>query len=833
MPEPDTIDRHLCEVWLLSLAMIITGCGDSSDRQDQLASTYHSSVVRTSYGIPHVTASDWGSLGYGYGYAFAQDNFCVLMKQVLYANGRSAEFLGDAGDLESDLLYQWVNGDEEALRAEWIDAQEARFQDLILGFAAGLSRYFHDTGADQLADGPEGCRGAAWAREINEIDLVRVYRKALLQAGVDNDILKRGITDVIGPEQTLAVSGAQSETQTAHRTVRALKPLSGDDLFRGFIDPANHGSNVLALGGDYTQSGRGMLLGNPHQPWQGTGRWHELHLTIPGEYDVMGATLLGLPMVTVGFNKDIAWSHSVTPASHVGLYELTLNPDNPMQYLYDGEYRDISKVQVSARQLEDDGTLSEHGFTIYLSHYGPIVNLRRQNNLLDGWPMALGGRSIMAVRDPNLTNNRALLQWVNMGQATSIEEFSSALKDVGLPWVHTAAADRHGDLLYADASVIPRVTAQQLEDCIDTTVTSAITSLANRLFFALNGSRSECEWGRSPDSPEGTNIYGYSELPKLRNRSYALNYNNSYWLANVDTPLTGFPFLMGPLGGEGEQQFLRGNIGHQQVAERMAATDGLDDSPGFSLHSLKGLMLSSRVMAAEMALDDVLLICASNELDERMTPLMNEACALLSAWDRRVNTDSIGAHIFTEFWRAFADQNPSARGAYFIDNPEIWREPFDPGRPTSTPAGIDTTLTANHDRVLAALDTALQRLNEAGVALDLPFGEVQAVQRNEFTIPIHGGWDEMGSFSVIKVRLNQGGYRNITGGNSYIQAVTWDESDCPLADTLLAHSQSTDPESPHYSDQTRLYSDKVWTRMAFCEDDVEREQIGETLVLEE
>ena len=820
---------HFRAVWLLAVVLVLNACSDSSDGTGQSTTRYQASVVRTSYGIPHVTATDWGSLGYGYGYAFAQDNFCVVMKEVLYASGQSAEFLGQDGDLQSDFVYQWVNGDEAALRAEWIDAQDQKFQDLVIGYAGGLSRYFEETGVDLLAEGPEGCRGASWARVINEIDLVRVYRKSLLQAGIDNGILKRGITDVRGPDMLLTLTAPRSESRVAARKVHNWSASPGDMLFEGYIDPASHGSNFLALGGDYTQSGMGMLLGNPHQPWQGTGRWHEVHLTIPGEYDVMGATLLGLPMVTIGFNKNIAWSHTVSPASHIGLYELTLNPANPMQYLYDGEYRDISSVEVSAKQLEPDGSLSEHQFSIYLSHYGPIINLKRQSALLDGWPMILGEASIMAVRDPNLNNARGLLQWVKMGQASSMDEFSDALKQVGLPWVHTAAADRHGDVLYAEASVIPRVTAEQLDSCIDSLVTESITSLANRLFFALNGSRSECEWGRSPDSPEGTNIYGYSELPTLTNRSYALNYNNSYWIANQDTPLTGFPFIMGPLGGEGEQQFLRGNIGHQQVVERMAAADGLDDSPGFTLDSLKGLMLSSRVMAAEMALDDVLEICNASTLDERTT----EACSLLAAWDRRVDTDSIGAHIFTEFWRAFADANSSNRGAYFIENPEIWRQPFDPARPTITPAGIDTTVTTNHDRVLAALATALQKLAEAEVPLNLPFGEVQAVQRNEFTIPIHGGWDEMGTFSVIKVRLEQGGYRNITGGNTYVQAVTWDDSDCPLADTLLAHSQSTDPASEYYLDQTLTYSDKLWTRMPFCTDDIVREQVGERLDLQE
>ena len=74
--------------------------------------------------------------------------------------------------------------------------------------------------------------------------------------------------------------------------------------------------------------------------------------------------------------------------------------------------------------------------------------------------------------------------------------------------------------------------------------------------------------------------------------------------------------------------------------------------------------------------------------------------------------------------------------------------------------------------------------------------------------------------------------RNPGSGNSYIQAVTWDGSDCPIADTMLVHSQSVQPTSPHYADQTRLYAKKEWVRFPFCEEEIQAAQIGETLVLE-
>jgi hypothetical protein len=48
-------------------------------------------------------------------------------------------------------------------------------------------------------------------------------------------------------------------------------------------------------------------MGNPHFPWWGALRLHQVHITVPVEkYDVMGATLLGVPLPLIGFNA--AWA---------------------------------------------------------------------------------------------------------------------------------------------------------------------------------------------------------------------------------------------------------------------------------------------------------------------------------------------------------------------------------------------------------------------------------------------------------------------------------------------------------------------------------------------
>lgn len=76
-------------------------------------------------------------------------------------------------------------------------------------------------------------------------------------------------------------------------------------------------------------------------------------------------------------------------------------------------------------------------------------------------------------------------------------------------------------------------------------------------------------------------------------------------------------------------------------------------------------------------------------------------------------------------------------------------------------------------------------------------------------------------------------YLSPRSGNSYIGTITWDGSDCPIADVISVYSQSSDPASDYYSDQTQLYSDKRWVRFPFCEEDIQAQQIGESLVIEE
>ena len=82
-----------------------------------------------------------------------------------------------------------------------------------------------------------------------------------------------------------------------------------------------------------------MVLGNPHFPWDGSERFYQSQLTIPGKVNVSGASLFGVPLVLIGHTDNLAWSHTVSTAYRFTPFELTLVPGSPTTYLYDGRPR--------------------------------------------------------------------------------------------------------------------------------------------------------------------------------------------------------------------------------------------------------------------------------------------------------------------------------------------------------------------------------------------------------------------------------------------------------------------------------------------------------------
>ena len=62
-------------------------------------------------------------------------------------------------------------------------------------------------------------------------------------------------------------------------------------------------------------------------------------------------------------------------------------------------------------------------------------------------------------------------------------------------------------------------------------------------------------------------------------------------------------------------------------------------------------------------------------------------------------------------------------------------------------------------------------------------------------------------------------------GSSFIMTLGWNDTG-PEAEAILSYSQSGDPESPHFDDQTQLYAEKTWRPVRFTRGDIETHAVS-------
>jgi hypothetical protein len=219
-------------------------------------------------------------------------------------------------------------------------------------------------------------------------------------------------------------------------------------------------------------------------------------------------------------------------------------------------------------------------------------------------------------------------------------------------------------------------------------------------------------------------------------------------------------------------------------------------------------VFNDRQYLGELWRDQLVAMCEANPTLVGATgPVdVSGACPVLKAWDLHDNITSTGAVLF----RRFATRALAAPGG-------PWETPFDPADPVNTPRGLNTFNPA----LRQALADAVTDLQGAGLKLDVPLGEAQYERRGAENIPIHGGPGTVGVFDAINTVWDpKNAYAGIPHGSSYVQVVRLAGGECPDAHTILTYSQSPDPTSPWYADQTRMFSAKQWVAFPFCDREI-------------
>jgi len=341
------------------------------------------------YGVPHISASTVAGASYAFGWAQMESHGDLLLEDYARARGRAAEYFGPSWR-ESD---RWVLTNDIPSRAEqWLEQQTSEFRGLLESFAASINAYGHD-----------------------HADTLSATHRAVLPVRA---------ADILAHVQ-----------HAVHFTFIANR----DRIVRSAETAPPAGSNGWAIAPKYATSHHAMLLINPHLPWAGVYRLTEAHVRVDKVIDVYGATFVGFPVIGMGFNEKLGWTHTVNTFDGADLFRLTLEGDG---YRWGESVRPLERVTHTLRVRAADGSVTSETFDTDHSIHGPII--------------AKQGGTAIALRVSGLDRPRLLEEWWDMARAGDTDAFERVIRRLDLPIFTILSADRGGHILSVFGGLTPK-----------------------------------------------------------------------------------------------------------------------------------------------------------------------------------------------------------------------------------------------------------------------------------------------------------------------------------------------------------------------------------------
>jgi len=345
-------------------------------------------LYRDTWGVPHAYAETEAGAAFAIGYAQAEDRLEQLLHNYREAEGTLAEAFGEEY-VEQDYLRR-LEQHRKVCRAKY-DQLPAEVRRLLEAFQAGVKRY--------LADHPE--RVPAWAPELH-------------------------------PSQAIAVA----------RYVIFRWPMGAalEELGRRKEVSLDFSSNEWAVRPERTAGGAAMLCIDPHIGWSGVFRFYEMRVH-GGKLHFSGFGPVGTPLIGLGHNRRLGWAFTTGGPDTTDIYAEQLNPRNPKQYRYDGQWRDMRTEKEEIRVRQSDGSMKTIVREMDYTRHGPIA-LRE-------------GNVAYAVACPYFDQVELPTQLYRMCLANNLDEFNAALGLCQMMEQNCMYADDQGNIQYVRTGRVP------------------------------------------------------------------------------------------------------------------------------------------------------------------------------------------------------------------------------------------------------------------------------------------------------------------------------------------------------------------------------------------
>ncbi len=401
------------------------------------------SIQRDKAGIPHIYAESEADVYFGLGYAMAQDRLFQMEFLRAAGNGSLSEILGESM-LKSDRFLRKIMLRPRNAQALF-KSNPPQVQAMLSSFIGGINSFIkadpdlpiefrllgHSPELWTISDMLAIIKLQSWQLSYN-YDMELIYRQLNQKLGVDKtaelfpyysaEHLK--ILDEFG---TPTEGDAELISQATQ-----LKELLG----------TNGGSNSWVVSGARSASGKPILSSDPHLHGSRLpGPWYFAHLNAPG-LDVAGGFFPGLPTALIGHNRNIAWGLTNMGPDVQDLFIEEINPDNPHQYSYLGEWVDFEIIPETIR-IKDDSQESGfrlEDFEIKKSIHGPVIKEDEE---------------VLALSWTGHHFNGELAAFYRLNHASDWGEFTVAISHFSTAPQNFIYADIDGNIGYYGAGKVP------------------------------------------------------------------------------------------------------------------------------------------------------------------------------------------------------------------------------------------------------------------------------------------------------------------------------------------------------------------------------------------
>ncbi|VVM99513.1 Acyl-homoserine lactone acylase QuiP [Pseudomonas fluorescens] len=453
--------KRLLTVLVLLIVVLAAGIGwyvysKQPTRQGVVELQHLQGSVTVRYderGVPHIRAENEPDLYRALGYVHAQDRLFQMEILRRLARGELAEVLGPKL-LDTDKLMRSLRIRE---RAETyltnLDKQSPTFI-AMQAYLDGINQY-----QDSRAKPAEFDTLGISRRPFTAQDTISIagYMAYSFAAAFRTEPLLTYVRDQLGPEYLKVFeldwqpNGALAKNPGSvvphlasvdWQDLNALARLSEQVLADNGL-PQFEGSNAWVVAGSRTKSGKPLLAGDPHIRFSAPSVWYEAQLSAPG-FDLYGHYQALMPFASLGLNSHFGWSITMFQNDDLDLIAEKVNPDNPNQVWYRGNWVDMVTTE---QQIAVKG---QAPVTLVLrqSPHGPIVNDALGKN---------AGKTPIAMWWGFLESENPILEgFYQLNRADTLAKARSAAAKVQAPGLNIVWANAKGDIGWWAAAQLPK-----------------------------------------------------------------------------------------------------------------------------------------------------------------------------------------------------------------------------------------------------------------------------------------------------------------------------------------------------------------------------------------